>query len=420
MGRADTVTKLPIDRWADIIGLDPFHFNGIFTALRPDRACNTGEDFWLQQPWMAQNKVSREDLAASIQEAEALIENEIGYYLLPDWTVDERHETERPGFRELFSAGINPRWLGKSLVTSQGKYRHGYWLSGGVRAKSVIQAAAVIVRSDADGDGYQELCTVTVASTISTEEVRVYFAGQSGADEWEIRPIKVVASGGNLVITFGIWQVPNPALWLALNATGIDGDVALNFQTTVDVYRVYNDPSQQATLMWEPDPLGQCTVCGGTGCAVCAFAVQTACLHGRDPRLGIVVYTPAEWSATDLTFSASDFSVCREPEHVRLWYYSGWRWEKASQSAGKAATRDMEPYWENAVANLAAALLSRDVCACNNTSVYVDSLREDLARNGREVSFQNAPDLLSNTFGTMRGAVYAWKRTQQEGRKIQP
>ena len=50
MGRADTVTKLPIDRWADIIGLDPFHFNGIFTALRPDRACNTGEDFWLEQP----------------------------------------------------------------------------------------------------------------------------------------------------------------------------------------------------------------------------------------------------------------------------------------------------------------------------------------------------------------------------------
>lgn len=420
MARADTPTWLPLDRWAEIIGLDMFHFNQVITTLRPDNACNSGEDIWMQHPWMNANKVSREDLAEAIQEAEHMIANEVGYNLLPDWTIDERHETERPGMRELFSGGVNVRWMEKSLITSQGKYRHGYWLSGGIRAKTVISAGAAIVRTDSDGDGYTETCTVTVVSAVTPEEVRIYFPGENGADEWEIRPIKVVASGANLVITFKIWQVPDPNLWDRLDATGINGDVLASFVTTVDVYRVYNDPSQQATLMWEPDPLGQCTVCNGTGCAVCAFAVQTACLHGRDPRLGIVVYTPAEWSAADQSFSASDFSVCREPERVRLWYYSGARYEEWAQIAGKSPTRDLDPYWEKSIAYLAAALLQREVCACNNTEIFVDRWREDLARNGREVSFQNSPALIDNPFGTTRGAVYAWKHVNAEGRKIQP
>lgn len=419
MARADTYTWLPLDVWASVIGIDPYHFNGIRTTLRPDNACNSGEDFWLQEPWMTVNKVSRNDLAESIQEAEQMIANEVGYNLLPDWVIDERHETERTGIRELFSGGINTRWMSKSVVTSSGKYRHGYYISGGQRAKTLISAVAAIVRTDADGDGYTETCTVTVASTVTPEEVRVYYPSQSGADEWEIRPIRVVASGGNLVITFKIYQVPLASLLNRLNATSIDGDVLGNFETTVDIYRVYNDPQSQVSFLWEPDPLRQCG-CSLPGCTACAFGTQTGCIHARDTRLGIVAYTPATWDAASSSFSQSDFSICRDPDQIRLWYYSGDRDEKVAQTIGKAATRDMSPFWEKAIANLAAALLQREVCACNNVEIFVDRMREDLARGGREVSYQNSPDILGNPFGTTRGAVYAWKRTQTEGRKIQP
>lgn len=405
MARATTPTWLPLDRWAEIIGLDPLHFNGVITALRPDRACNSGEDIWMQWAYQDASKISREDLAEAIRDAEQQIANYIGYSLLPDWVIDERRETVRPALRELYSGGLNVRWMGKSVNANRG-----YVIAGGQKARTVISAGAAIVRSDADGDGYNELCTVTVASSVDVEEVRVYFPGESGADEWEIRPVKVAASGGNLTITFKIWQVPLPDLWDALNATGIDGDVGASFVTTVDVYRVYNDPQSQLQLLWEG---------GGCGsCSACTFGAQAGCLHVRNPRLGTVVYEPAEWDAAAGSFNAAEFAVCREPERLRLWYYGGWRWETSDPR--KRATVDMDPFWEKAVAYYAAALLMREVCSCNNTEKFLDWWREDLARVGAEVSYQNDEAVLSNPFGTRRGGVYAWERCNQEGRKVQP
>jgi len=413
MARATTLTKLPLDRWAQLIGLNPIHFNRITISLSPDRSCNSGEDFWMQWPYMDASKVSIEDLASAINEAEGMIESVIGYKLLPDYIVDERRNTERPAMRELYSYGVNSRWLAKSV-----KARWGYVQSGGQRAKSVISAGAAIVRSDADGDGYQETATVTVASTVAVDEVRVYFASQSGADEWEVKPVQVVASGVNLVITFKIWQVPDPELWeqLSTDPTAIDGDVAANFQTTVDVYRVYLDPQTQVQFLWEPDILLACG-CGSATCTVCTLASQYGCLHVRDTRIGSLAYSPADWNATAGVFDSSEWSVCREPERMRLWYQAGWRWE--TNDPRKRPSVDLDPYWEKAIAYLAITLLSREVCACNNTEHFIDYWREDLARNGSQVSYQNGRQVLANPFGTMRGAVYAWQRCQAEERILQ-
>lgn len=413
MARATTLTKLSVDRWAAIIGLNPIHFNRITIALSPDAACNAGEDFWMQWPYMDQSKVSIEDLASAIQEAEGMIENVVGYKLLPEWIVDEQRLTERPAIREDFGYGLNPRWMNKSVKT-----KWGHIIAPGQRAKSVISAGAAIVRSDADGDGYQETATVTVASTVAVDEVRVYFASQSGADDYEIRPVQVIASGGNLVITFKIWQVPNPTLWerLSTDPTAIDGDNAANFQTTVDVYRVYNNPQSQLTMLWEPDTFLNCA-CGLDTCQVCTLGAQTGCIHIRDTRLGYFAYTPATWSASDAAFSQSEFALCREPDRMRLWYKAGNEWQ--TNDPRKRVSHDIDPYWEKAIAYLAITLLSREVCACNNTEHFIDYWREDLARNGSQVSYQNARQQLENPFGTMRGAVYAWQRTQAEERIIQ-
>lgn len=411
MARASTPTWLPLDRWAEIIGLDPLHFNGVTTTLRPDGACNKGEDIWLQYAWQDASKVSREDLAEAIREAERIIAGYVGYNLLPDWVIDERQVGDRPGFRELYGAGVNVRGLAKSINA-----KRGYALSGGQRAKAVISAGAAIVRTDADGDGYLELCTVTVASTIAVEEVRVYYPGLAGADEWEIRPVQVVASGANLVATFKIWQAPLPSLLEALNASGINGDTPANFITTVDLYRVYNDPQSQLQLLWEPDGSG--CGCGSSTCTSCTLAAQDGCLHVRDSRLGILAYSAGAWNASSSGFDAAELAVCREPERLRLWYYSGWRWETSDPR--KRATVDLDPYWERAVAYFATALLEREVCSCNNTEKFLDYYREDLARNNADFSWQTTERLLDNEFGTRRGAWYAWGRANAEGRKIQP
>ena len=78
----------------------------------------------------------------------------------------------------------------------------------------------------------------------------------------------------------------------------------------------------------------------------------------------------------------------------------------------------MDPTLERAVAYFATALLDRALCTCENASKFSEHWREDLAMTNTARSFQNAPKVLENPFGTTRGAVYAWQICNQDGRRL--
>jgi hypothetical protein len=290
-----------------------------------------------------------------------------------------------------------------------------YLISGGIRASSLIDDALAVVRSDEDGDSYDETCTVTFATTVTDPcEIRLYYPGEGGDPAWEIRPITVSISAGTATVVFKIWQIVEKTLLTRINPDPVDAATAANFETTVDAYRVYNDPSQMATLLWEQDPV-LCDSCNGTGCERCSHAAQTACLLARDRRLGFFAYEPATWDADDEEYDSAGLAVQRDPDQLRLWYYAGW---EAKDPRITCPRVQMDPYWEKAVAHFAAALLDRPICACNNAREYAEHWREDLARIGQDRSFQVTPEDLGNPFGTMRGALHAWKAVQREGRKV--
>ncbi len=132
MGRATTRTKLPLDRWAELLGISPIHFNQMFSDnFGPAGDC--GDPFY-QYAWQNSIFTSREDVARAIREAEDKIEDVLGYFLTPDWTEDERKQTTRPAKPELFSTGsVNIRGMHKSIEVA-----HGYLVSGGIRAQSKL------------------------------------------------------------------------------------------------------------------------------------------------------------------------------------------------------------------------------------------------------------------------------------------
>lgn len=406
MARSEVKTWLSLDRWAQIIGIHPLHFNGLdATDLTPNTVCG---ELWFQHPWQHSDRVGRDDVARSIQAAEQEIAAEVGYNLLADWTVEERIPFARPGVPGVYNlSGTNPRGQMNSI-----ELRRGHVISGGVKTKSVISAAAAIVRSDEDGDGYSETCTVTVATTITAaNEIAVYYAGKSGVDAWEVRPITVSFSGGNVVIQFKAWQVPVESEMEAINPDPLDAEAAGSYETTIDVYRLYNDPSTQVQFMWENSPGCSC----GTGtCTTCQLSTQAGCFHLREPRIGIAVPTPGSWDSDDEEFDVAAFAVRRGPDQARFWYYSGY--EDKSLTRSKV---EMASYWEYAVAYFAASKLDRSVCGCSNVQTFIDGWRMDVAVN----EFQGTtvtvlPELLSNRLGTTRGAIYAWKRIQQTGMKV--
>lgn len=402
MARADTITKLPLDRWAQIMGINPLDFNQLASArLFKNTTCG---EVWFQDPWGHSDRISRNDVARAIFEAESQIEQEVGYKLVPDWTQEERLPYPHPAVPGMYGIGIGSRGMMKEIEAPRG-----HLISGGVRTKSAIQIGATIVRTDDDTDSFQETCTVTVPTTVTDiNEIRVYYPAENGDDEWEVRPIRVTLSGGNAIIKFPIWQIAAANQMYALNPQVLNAENATSFESTVDVYRVYNDPSTQVQFMWESDP----SCCGS--CTACQFGTQAGCFHLRDPRMGFLVPAPATWDSSSQSFTSQEFSACREPDQIRLWYYSGFR-----DMTRRRPYVEMSPYWELAVAYYAASLLDRSSCGCNNITEFIDHWRGDQMYNDiNRGNFNVTPEFAANRLGTTKGAFYAFRRIHQNGVRI--
>ena len=401
MARSPLITKLSLDEFAQIIGLNPLHFNQYSSDKFRNNAC--GEIFF-QEDWQHSDRVGRNTIAMTIQQAEIEMEAMTGFNLMPSWTTEERLNYPRPGQPGVFGlTGTNPRGMWKSVEA-----RKGHIISGGIVEKTLIENNAPIVLSDPDGDGYNEMATVTSAVTFTDiNEVRIYYSAYDGDDAYEIRPASVTISGGLATIRFKAWQVPPIAKLEELDAQPLDAGDPTNYETTVDVYRVRNDPSTQVQFMWEND--------GGCGsCDACSFGTQAGCFHLRNPRLGIVVPAPGTWNVAEQEFEESALSVCRDPDQVRLWYYSGWKDETV-----KRPLVEMSNYWKFAVAVFACSKFERPVCGCSNVNQFIDKWRRDAAATSiNEGGFQITPELMGNKLGTTMGALYAYRAIHRNGVRV--
>lgn len=410
MLRASTPTKLPLARWAALMGVNPMHFAGVNVLSTAARVpCS---QTWSQYNWQEDDRVSREEVASAIAEAEAELEQQLGYRLLPSWETDEWAMTPRPFDPQLVEfAGRDVRSY-PFTVTSQWKHV----VTGGVRATSLVHAAASIAWSDDDADGYHETGTVTFSSvTPDPCETRLYFPGSDPADPtWEIRPVKVIQAAGATTVTFrrelvalqefSEWTIQPEVRF----ADGQDDD---DFLATVDVYRVYNDPRRQVSFLWEP--VGFCG-CGATGCANCAYGTQDGGFLMRNARLGILTPFPGTWNDSSASFDTAGMALGRRPDICRLYYFAGLR------DRGLGCDRvDMSFRWASIVTAFAASKLDRPPCDCNPKQW--ERYAQDLAYvRGVDELAQYAidKDELSNPFGTRRGALIAWRAVAKMGDRV--
>lgn len=404
MARSSVITKLALDEFAQILGFNPLAFNGFSSSLFPNNVCG---DIFFQYDYQHSDRIGRETIAQAINQAEMEMEAEAGFYLMPTWITEERVDYPRPGVPGVFGLdGMNTRGMFKSVEAG-----HAHIISGGIREKTLLERASAVVRTDADGDGYAETATVVSAVTFTDiNEVRIYYTGQGGDDAYEIRPATVSISGGFATIVFKSWQVPILSALERLDASPLNADTITNYETTVDVYRVRNDPSTQLQFMWENMEGLSC--CGS--CVACQFATQAGCFHLRDSRLGIVVPAPGAWNANDQAFDGMEFSVCRDPDQVKLWYYSGFK-----DTTVKRPYVEMSNYWKFAVAVFAASKFERSVCGCSNVNQFVEKWRRDAAFESiNEGGFKVTAELMANKLGTTMGALYAYRQIHRNGIRI--
>jgi hypothetical protein len=397
MARADTITLIPLDRVSYHLQLDPWHFNGITSQTRR-RATVSCDDTWYQHDWQASGKLSRESLSTALRQAEDVVISYLGWWLVPQWIEEEviiptYYKTE-------WNNVANSRNRAKSIVGSWG------FISETGRKTSSLVGNTATVFSDASGDGVNDTVTITIATTVTTEdELRVYYPSQDGRDEWEIRPVTSIdITAGTATIVFPKYLIP---LWSLVEQVPLDGDAHIiingdddsNFLATVDVYRVYSDPSQQITFTYDPSD-------GSCGSTPCAENTDTGCLFVRDSRRSIMAYQRSDWDADTEAYTLKYFS--RTPIKGTIYYRAGKR-----DLRNLFPNRQVDTNLERMVSYYALSLLDTELCSCSNTRNIWEYLTTDLALVTRDESHVVQWDDLRNPLGTTRAALNLWKYIQK-------
>ncbi len=421
MARASTVTLLSLDRFARIMSLNPAHFNqGVGAAVMV--AGGGCQDVIHQYQWQANDRVSREDLALAIANAEEDIANIVGFYPGPKCINDEIHRYPQPYRPEWFGDGTNIRGMGKSIKADRGKV-----ITPGVCASSLIAVCThgiggTLDYIDTDADGYLDTARIVQPTAVTDiRELHVFFHGYLGDPAWEIRPPKAISiTAGIATIDFWAWQLFLPSLWEALTTATPAGaiDLADNaaYVTSVDLYREYIDTTQpSARFYWEPGP-GlpfdcSCSACGGTGCPVCGLTTQTGCLHIRDVIHGLVVPEPATYDEQGAAWAAASWTECREPDQVKIYYQAG-----DLDQAYRAGTAwdPLSTWWAETIAWLATARLERDICSCSAGSKMFAELRANTSRIDQQgPNWDITDDDKGNPLGPHWGEIKAWRRIKK-------
>lgn len=417
MARALPYTWLSLDEWARIHGFDRLHFNSLTSTGHPMGNC---DHLWTQHHWQ-RGQIAREDVAEAIAQAEDDLARLLGYNLLPDWNADRLPIT---GHWQRGLLHVTPwRVDGKQMTLNLPRT---HWISGGQRATEVLgDGTSVSWPGGDEAFANNRLATLTVALTaaqaaaLDTDEVRVYFEPDAdlgiaeGDNAWEVRPLESVSlSGTTLTITIRRERLVRPALQEAPpeDFAAADADANASFASALDVIRVYNDPQSMAQLEWTPTAGDN----GCGSCTACQIGTQTGCAVGVTPEAGIVGLAPATWDADTETFTTQTLSVCRQPDRVLLYSFSGFQ---ASTARGEGINdrRVMDRELAQLVAILSAAHLYGEACGCE-AAVAIEKWQEEIDANLADKSFQVSAADLRNPLGTKRGAMQVWRRVKRRQR----
>lgn len=427
MARADTRTLLSLDEFARVLGLNPLHFNGgrlpdvtdgePYTYTMPFQSQNELHDGLGNRPimhqfeWQDSTGISRETIAREIALAERDVADFLGYWPAPTWIAQEVHKYPRPYRAELFGAGYDVRSQFKGINTRYKKV-----IQVGRRATTLIGTATVVgatlVYSDPQSLGWDSLATITLPTELTNEcEIKVYFVDKNGDPAWEVRPLKSVSiAGGFVTITLDSWLLFDPDIVNAVpigEITAINASTGSNYVTSIEVRREYTDFTQaSATLLWEREPY-VCTSCGGVGCEVCSLISQDACASIKDAENGILApIVAASYDESDARWEFITPTACREPDQVKVWYYSG---DYSQAWLNGYTCTPMDQTMARTITFLALSRLEGQFRAQSPLAEIIEYWRRDQAETIENSTVFTPPDVLANPFGTRRGEVQAYK-----------
>lgn len=295
--------------------------------------------------------IQRQYIQNYLSEAQEEIEQYLGYFLTPDWVVGDISNERDSLFRYVDQQ--NPRFRPRSskhLGTYKTRWKH--ITAIGTRAETDIELNSTVNHAT-------DPAVVTVATAITdVNEIKVYHPGS----DIEINPSEITFSGGTATISIPRCRMVLESL-LDNSTSGVDYTDTNNFESEVDVKRVYTDSTTQATLLC-------------SNCSECTFTNVTGCLRVLSEKAGTIEF---------ITDNVSCTCGC-SPKRIGFNYYCGDI--NVTQKAKEMVIR------------LAHSKMPNEPCGCE--------IAQRLWRDDREVPDVVTQDLMNNPFGINRGAILTW------------
>jgi hypothetical protein len=296
-------------------------------------------------------KSDRDQIQDALAEAQQEIEQVTGFPLQPKWFASEQHQYGpiAPGLRFR-------KWqVAPVVMTKKSKV-----IEIGVEAETTISAGEVV-------DHTNDPAVIGPVATAVTDEDEIHIF-HPGTDI-EIDPSSVTISGGNVTI-----EAPRCRMVLASLADnpsqGLDYTDLSNFESTVDVKRVYNDSSQEVTVVHPK----RCN---------CTEDTQSGCIYVDDYEIGI------------LEVSRNNGTSCNcncIPEFVRINYRAG------LNNVGD----QVEQQVRDMVIRLAHSKMPYEPCGCD--------LGANMWRRDRNIPATLTRERVNCPFGLSDGAWFAWQQ----------
>lgn len=411
---AETPTTLSLERFAQIIGVNPVHFAGGAGSEVWPTSVHCGQ-VWPQYTWQVpDNIVSREELAIAIRSAEDDIARVLGYPPGLTWAGPETIS-----LISFWNPGVAFRnWLTTGDGTARLiKLQHGEIRAGGQETPvTTYGPLRPVTYLDVDGDTYAEVARFANPETDPTVKPdlrnwRFFLPDQDAlaaeiGDPVEIRGARIRTIAGLHYVEFDAWQLFRKQLLTATPILSGFSPVAIDqpgsYVTGLYAVKDEGNDLPAARVRWT-----QGHICGQSACPACASTTADGCLAIADSHLGLVY--PVLGSCVDGVWTQNEVCACGNPSEMTVWYRAG----LTSKVYEAGNTQDpLDPYWAQTIAFLAAARLEKPVCGCTNVQTVMTELRRDLALADGNDNIPNTDfELLGNPFGTRVGEVKAWRRT---------
>jgi hypothetical protein len=394
LARSIHKTLLPLDQWAENIGINPWIFNQ-FDNLKIQGKTSQCQSVWYQRSWNGKY-LSRDEIAYNIARAEDAIAEYTKIWVGPKYIENEKVTFGIPrdqSARSLF--GVTGRWKKTPL-----SYLHTQIV--GTRVWEKLDDLTLIFDLTDFETPFET--TYVNASAYALGELVLVFPeeernGDAVDDTWVIRPVKNTEVTGTVTFKGPKYLLAKPSLQNVVTASSLDPTSTDSYIAEAELYRVYIDTTHtvanpaQGVAIWNVEPQWWGEWCNPT----CGVYTAPLCLQAYDADAGVVQIqvSPTDWPLWS-------WANTRGPDKMQINYIAGLSLQH----------QKVNSFWADIVTKLSISMLPSEDCGCDRHNGILKFWRM-LPSEGNETARPLTMEEINSPFGPKRGARHAWELMQR-------